>query len=114
EVLIRDRDAKFTASFDEVFRSEGIRVIRTPVRAPRANAVAERLVGTIRREGLDRILGFNRRQLETVLSEFVDHSTAIARAAPSSRRRRCRSSNLVRRSHLLDRHIFEDRTGSVD
>jgi transposase InsO family protein len=71
--LIRDRDAKFTASFDEVFRSEGIRVIRTPVRAPRANAFAERLVGTIRRECLDRMLVFNRRQLETVLAEFVDH-----------------------------------------
>jgi transposase InsO family protein len=71
--LIRDRDAKFTASFDEVFRSGCIEIIRTPVRAPRANAFAERFVGTIRRECLDRILVFNRRQLETVLSEFVDH-----------------------------------------
>ena len=71
--LIRDRDAKFTASFDEVFRSEGVRVIRAPVRAPRANAFAERFVGTIRRECLDRMLVFNRRQLEAVLSEFVDH-----------------------------------------
>jgi transposase InsO family protein len=71
--LIRDRDAKFTSSFDEVFRSEGVRVIRTPVRAPRANAFAERLVGTVRRECLARMLVFNRRQLEAVLSEFVDH-----------------------------------------
>ena len=71
--LVRDRDAKFTASFDEVFRSEGIRIIRTPVRAPRANAFAERFVGTIRRECLDRMLIFHRRQLEVVLAEYVDH-----------------------------------------
>jgi transposase InsO family protein len=71
--LIRDRDSKFTASFDEVFHSEGIRIIRTPVRVPRANAFAERFVGTIRRECLDRMLIFHRRQLEVVLSEFLDH-----------------------------------------
>jgi putative transposase len=71
--LIRDRDAKFTSGFDEVFRSDGIRVIRTPIKAPRANAFAERFVGTVRRECLDRMLVFNRRQLMAVLSEFVDH-----------------------------------------
>jgi len=71
--LVRDRDAKFTTSFDEVFRSERIRIIRTPVRAPRANAFAERFVGTIRRECLDRMLIFTRHQLEAVLAEYVDH-----------------------------------------
>src|SRR5207247_5914673 len=54
--LIHDRDSKFTTAFDEVFRSEGIWTIRTPVRAPRANAFIERWIGTVRRECLDRIL----------------------------------------------------------
>jgi len=71
--LVRDRDALFTASVDEVFRSEGIRIIRIPVRAPRANAFAERFVGTIRRECLDRMLIFTQRQLESVLAEYVLH-----------------------------------------
>jgi len=71
--LVRDRDAKFTASFDEVLRSEGIRVIRAPVRAPRANAFAERFVGTVRRECLDRVLIAHRSQLEAILVQYVDH-----------------------------------------
>jgi putative transposase len=71
--LIRDRDTKFTASFDEVFRSEGIRIIETPVRAPRANAFAERFVGTVRRECLDRILILGRCHLEQVLAEYIAH-----------------------------------------
>jgi len=70
--LIRDRDAKFTGIFDEVFRSEGIRVIRTPVRAPRAN-YAERWVGTLRRECLDWILIVGRRHLEAVVKEYLVH-----------------------------------------
>jgi putative transposase len=71
--LVRDRDAKFTAAFDAVFAAEGIRVLRTPVRAPRANAYAERWVGTVRRELLDRMLIVGCRQLRSVLAEYVDH-----------------------------------------
>src|SRR5207247_531844 len=71
--LIHDRDSKFTAGFDEVFRSDGIRVIRTPVRAPRANAFVERWIGTVRRELLDRILIVNRRHLERVVPVYIRH-----------------------------------------
>ena len=71
--LLRDRDTKFTAAFDAVFAAEGIQVLRTPVRAPRANAYAERWVGTVRRELLDRMLIFGRRQLVLVLAEYADH-----------------------------------------
>src|SRR6266508_3330698 len=69
--LIRDRDSKFTAAFDEVFRSEGVRVIKAPIAAPRAKAHAERWVGSVRRECLDRILIVSRRQLEMVLREYL-------------------------------------------
>jgi putative transposase len=71
--LIRDRDSKLTGAFDEVFRSEGVSIIRTPVKAPKANACAERFVGTVRRECLDWMLIFNRRQLERTLRTYVEH-----------------------------------------
>jgi len=73
EFLIRDNDGKFTRAFDTVFNTEGIRVLHTPVRAPKANSVAERFVGTVRRECLDRILIANRRHLQHVLAEFIGH-----------------------------------------
>jgi putative transposase len=71
--LLRDRDAKFTAAFDAVFTAINITVIKSPVRAPRTNAIAERFVGTIRRELLDRILILNQRHAGTVLHEFQHH-----------------------------------------
>ncbi len=71
--LIRDRDSKFTLSFDEVFRSEGARVIRTPVRSPKANAFAERFVRTIRHELLDLVLVLGRRHLLRLLAEYEAH-----------------------------------------
>jgi putative transposase len=71
--LVRDRDSKFTRKFDEVFRSEGIRVIKAPVRAPKARAHAERWVGSVRRECLDRLLILGRRHLQHVLAAYVRH-----------------------------------------
>ncbi len=74
DFLIRDRDAKFSRSFDAVFVSDGIRVIRTPIRAPNANAFAERWVETLRAECLDwlLILG-NTRHLDRILRIYVQH-----------------------------------------
>ena len=69
--LIHDRDTKFTAAFDEIFRTDGIRIIKTPVRAPRANAVAERWVKSARTEVLDWLLIFGERHLRTTLREYV-------------------------------------------
>jgi len=66
-LLVHDRDAKFAGVFDEVFRSEGCKVIRTPVRAPNANAYAERWVRTVRADCLDHLLIVGRRHLERVL-----------------------------------------------
>lgn len=71
--LIRDRDSKFTRDFDAVFASEGIEIIKTPVRAPKANAFAERFVRTARTECLDWLLIVNRRHLVRALRIFVDH-----------------------------------------
>ena len=73
QFLVRDRDTKFTAAFDAVFAAEAIQVLTTPVRAPRANAYAERWVGTVRREVLDRMLILGCRQLRWVLAEYADH-----------------------------------------
>jgi putative transposase len=73
ELLVHDRDAKFSRAFDDVLHSEGARVVRTPVWAPQANAHAERWVGMGRRECLDGLLIVGRRHLEWVLPEYVDH-----------------------------------------
>jgi putative transposase len=71
--LIRDRDTKFTASFDEVFASIGVETIRTPTRSPRANPCAERFVHTIRQACLDHLLVVSRQHLDQVLAEYVQH-----------------------------------------
>jgi putative transposase len=71
--LIHDRDTKFTAAFDDVFRTDGIEIIETPIRAPRANAIAERWIKSARTEVLDWMLIFGKRHLRAALSEYVDH-----------------------------------------
>ena len=94
-ILVRDRDSKFTREFDEVFRSEGIRVIKAPVRAPKARAHAERWVGTARRECLDRLLIVGRRHLNHVLAAYTRHYNehrphrALAQLPPTGARRLC-------------------------
>jgi transposase InsO family protein len=71
--LIRDRDSKFTAAFDQVLAGNGARVIKIPVRSPQANSFAERYVGTLRRECLDRLLIYGEGHLRRVLAEYAQH-----------------------------------------
>lgn len=113
--LIHDRDAKFCGPFDAIIRSEGVRVIETPVRAPRANAVAERWVRSVRTECLDHILIFGRRHLEQVLRGYLTHYNAerprrsLGLAAPAGEPPVARGSppSEIRRRDVLDGLIHE-------
>jgi transposase InsO family protein len=71
--LIRDRDSKFTTVFDEVFAGNGVRILKTPVRSPRANSFAERYAGTLRRVCLDHLLIYGERHLRRILAEYARH-----------------------------------------
>jgi putative transposase len=71
--LVRDRGSQFVDAFDEIFRTEGLKILRTPVRTPVANAFAERWIGSIRRELLDRTIIWNHRQLERLVSDYIAH-----------------------------------------
>ena len=110
--LIRDRDSRFTAAFDAVFTAIDVRIIRTPVRASRANAIAERFVGTIRRELLDRLLIINQRHAAVVLHEFERHYNGhrphrtLGQAAPSRPLPRRATTEI----HKIERH---DRLGGL-
>ena len=83
-LLIRDRDSKYSGTFDEVLRSGGVRVVKTPVRSPQANAIAERLVRTVRTQCLDWLLILNRRHLERVMRAASITTTSADRTARSS------------------------------
>ena len=81
--LIRDRAGQFTSSFDGVFTAEGIRILASPPQAPRANAICERVIGTLRREVLDRLLIVNEHHLRQVLTQYLAHyNTARPHRAP--------------------------------
>jgi putative transposase len=101
--LIHDRGSNFTASFDAVFQATGARILRSAVQAPRMNAICERLVGTLRRELLDRVLILGEAHLRAVLTEYQAHyNTArphqgIRPACPRRRTRHSRDRNQRRR-----------------
>jgi putative transposase len=113
--LIRDRDAQFAAAFDAVFTAADVRIITTPVRAPRANAIAERFVGSIRRELLDRTLIINQRHAAAVLAEYEHHYNThrphqtLGQAAPLRPlpQRTTSNANTIRRRDLLGRLLNE-------
>ena len=112
--LIHDRDAKFSHAFEEVFRSEGVKVIRTPVRAPNATAYAERWIRTLRADCLDRILILGRRQLEHVLRIYRRHYNqhrphrALGLLPPNGREpTRPNTTDHLRRRDLLGGLIHE-------
>jgi putative transposase len=115
--LIRDHDAKFTGGFDEVFRGEGAAVIRTPIRAPKANAHAERWIQTVRAECLDWTLVLGRRHLLRLLRVYVRHynqqrphrSLALAVPEPEAREQSSPQVNPreVRRRDVLGGLIHE-------
>ena len=109
--LIRDRDTKFTTSFDAIFVGADMQIIRTPIRAPRANAIAERFIGTLRRECLDHLLITGPRHLDVVLREYVQHFNA--HRPHRSLDQRPPAGNSPPRSDTVVRPLRRDRLGGI-
>ena len=109
--LIRDRAGQFTDAFDAVFTAAGVRILASPPQAPRANAICERIIGTLRREVLDRSLIVNEHHLHQVLTEYLRHYNtarphrALGQAAPAQADTRPPEINLakyrIRRKQVL-------------
>ena len=109
--LIRDRAGQFTGSFDAVFTADGIRILASPPQAPRANAICERVIGTLRRELFDRLLIVNEHHLRRVLTDYLRHyNTArphrsLGQLAPAQAHTRPPQINLaehrIRRKQVL-------------
>jgi transposase InsO family protein len=109
--LIRDRAGQFTGFFDAVFQAEGIRVLASPPQAPRANAICERMIGTLRRELFDRLLIVSEHHLRRVLTEYLLHYNAarphrsLGQLAPAQAHTRPPEINLaehrIRRKQVL-------------
>ena len=109
--LVRDRAGQFTGSFDAVFTAEGIRILASPPQAPRANAICEKIIGTLRRELLDRLLIVNEHHLRQVLTEYLRHYNtarphrALGQLAPAQADTRPPQINLaehrIRRKQVL-------------
>ena len=106
--VIRDRDSEFSGPFDEVFRTEGVKIVKTPIRAPKANAFAQRWVRTVRGECLEHLLILGRRHLERVLREFAGRYNSerphrglrLARPSPSTPSSSLRTGAVRRRDRL--------------
>jgi putative transposase len=109
--LIRDRAGQFTDSFDAVFQAERIRILTSPPQAPKANAICERMIGTLRRELFDRVLIVDERHLRRVLVEYLRHYNtarphrALGQLAPAQAGTRSPEINLahhrIRRKQVL-------------
>src|SRR5450755_652700 len=121
--LIRDRAGQFTSSFDAVFTAAGIRILASPPQAPGANAICERMIGTLRRELFDRLLIVNEHHLRRVLTEYMVHYNtarphrALGQLAPAQARTRPPQINLAehqirRKQVLLDWGEGPRRSGS--